>query len=504
MAARKGSETMRSATVLCLWSALVVVAAGCSDAPSGGDLAADDILGAWAGTMTLDGEEEPIALELESAEGIEVALWLTVPAMNLSRLPAGSVEPEVEGRQITLGPFVFTHDPEADALSGTMPASMVPVYEMPVTLHRVEAVEPYDRPALSAPLVEPAWTFDAGAPAWAGPTLADATVFAGDDAGRLHALDAATGKERWSFEAGGAIRTRATIADGAVYFQADDGILYRLDAASGTKSWQTRVMDTPVERLAPTDPGARYDNFGSDVTVAEGRLFLGTHDGRVLAVDPADGTVQWEFEADGSVLAAPAVADGRVVFGAFGGRVYALEADTGKPIWETDTKGAVLSTPAVAGDLLIVGNRSYDLLALRAETGEVAWKSYIWFSWVESSATVTDGVAYLGSSDAAAVFAFAADTGERLWESDVFGWSWGQPAVTDQRVFVATAGLRGYAGDAHRGGVVALDRSTGQAVWRYAMDPPEVGAWGFPGSPAVGAGHVFVTGLDGQVLAFIQ
>jgi hypothetical protein len=30
------------------------------------------------------------------------------------------------------------------------------------------------------------------------------------------------------------------------------------------------------------------------------------------------------------------------------------------------------------------------------------------------------------------------------------------------------------------------------------------GAWGFPGSPAVGASLVFVTGLDGRVLAFEQ
>jgi hypothetical protein len=51
---------------------------------------------------------------------------------------------------------------------------------------------------------------------------------------------------------------------------------------------------------------------------------------------------------------------------------------------------------------------------------------------------------------------------------------------------------------------MALDRTTGAPVWRYAVEPPEEGAWGFPGSTAVGAGHVFVTGLDGRVLAFEQ
>jgi outer membrane protein assembly factor BamB len=414
------------------------------------------------------------------------------------------VEAEIEGRQVTLGPFVLSHDGEAETLAGTMPAGMVPVYEIPVILRRVEAVEAPTRPEPTAPLAEPVWTFDAGAALWPGATFADGVVYAGDDEGRLHAVDARTGAERWSFTAGGPIRTRATLADGAVFFQADDGILYRLDAASGKEVWQVRVVEMPIARLPPTDPKSRYDSFGSDVTVSEGRLFLGTHEGRLVATDPADGKQLWEFSTGGSVLAAPAVSSGRVYFGSFDGHVHALDAATGRSLWKTDTRGAVLSTPAPAGDLLIVGNRAYDLLGLRAETGEVAWKRYIWFSWVESSATVEDGVAYIGSSDAAAAFAFDASTGGRLWETDVRGWAWGQPAVAADRVFVQTAGLRGYSGDARRGGVMALERGTGQVLWRYVLEPPEEGAWGFPGSPAVGAGHVFVTGIDGRVLAFEQ
>ena len=492
--------------LLCVISmAAAVSATGCGKGPKASAApTTKDLLGAWSGTMTHEGEEQMLAFELEPAEEGKVSIRLTLPAMNLLQQPVGAVEPAIDGNEVTLGQFVLIYDGEAESLTGMMPAGMVPGYEIPVTLRRAEAVEAPTRPEPTAPLVEPVWTFDAGAPLWAGATFANGVVYAGDDEGRLHALDAGTGAERWSFAAGGPIRTRATFAAGAVYFQADDGILYRLDAASGKEVWQSRVVETSIVRLPPTDPQSRYDSFGSDVTVADGRLFLGTHEGRLVAVDPADGKPLWEFEADGSVLAAPAVSSGRVFFGSFEGDVHALDAATGEPLWKTDTRGAVLSTPAVAGDVLVIGNRTYDLLGLKAETGEVAWKGYIWFSWVESSATIESGVAYIGSSDAAAVFAFDASTGKRLWETDVFGWAWGQPAVTADRAFVQTAGLRGYAGDAHRGGVMALERDTGQAVWRYAIEPPEEGAWGFPGSPAVGAGHVFVTGIDGRVLAFAQ
>ncbi|HSD67111.1 MAG TPA: PQQ-binding-like beta-propeller repeat protein, partial [Vicinamibacteria bacterium] len=309
--------------------------------------------------------------------------------------------------------------------------------------------------------------------------------------------------KKWSFRAGGPIRTRPTAAGGTLYFQADDGYLYALAAASGQERWRVRVVEKPIERLPFDNPKSRYDRFGSDVAVAGGRLYLGTHDGRVLALDPERGEKAWEFASGDSVLGAPAVDAGRVFFGSFDGSVYALDAASGKVMWKRDTRGAVVSTPAVAGDRLVVGNRSYDLLGLEAQTGEPAWTRYIWFSWVESSPAVRDGVAYVGSSDAAAVYAVDVRTGERRWKTDVFGWAWGQPAVTDARVYAGTASQKDYLAG-HKGLVVAMDRATGRAVWHYAADPAPLGPYGFPGSPAVGEGMVFVTGLDGKVYAFGQ
>ncbi len=194
---------------------------------------------------------------------------------------------------------------------------------------------------------------------------------------------------------------------------------------------------------------------------------------------------------------------GRVYFGSYDKHVYALDAATGRLLWKRDTQGAVVSTPAVSreGDRLVVGNRAYDLLGLDAETGEVAWKRYVWFSWVESSATIRDGVAYVGSSDAAAAYAFDVRTGRPIWKTDVYGWAWGQPAVSDERVYVGASSQVGYLAQ-HDGGVMALDRKTGLTLWRYPAAAPASGPFGFPGSPAIGAGLVFATSLDGRVYAF--
>jgi outer membrane protein assembly factor BamB len=328
-------------------------------------------------------------------------------------------------------------------------------------------------------------------------------VYAGAQDGAVHAVEAGTGRPRWSFKAGGAIRTRPAPAGGALYFQADDGQLYKLDAASGRLAWRVRVQEGPVERLPFDNPKSRYDRFGSDVLVAGDRLFLGTHEGKLVALDAATGARAWEFAAGDSVLAAPALDGERLYFGSYDKHVYALDAASGRLLWKRDTKGAVVSTPAVHGKLLVVGNRAYDLLGLESGTGEVAWKRYVWFSWVESSATVAEGVAYVGSSDAAAVIAVDAASGERRWQADVYGWAWGQPAVAGDRVYAATSSQAGYPAG-HRAGVMALDRATGKVVWRYAAKAAESGAFGFPGSPAVDEGLVYVTGLDGRIYAFTR
>ena len=85
--------------------------------------------------------QELLALELEPTEEGKVSLRLTIPAMNLVRRPMGSAAPTIDGNEVTLGPFVFTYDEATHTLNGTVPSGFVPVYEIPFTLHRVEAVE---------------------------------------------------------------------------------------------------------------------------------------------------------------------------------------------------------------------------------------------------------------------------------------------------------------------------------------------------------------------------
>jgi putative pyrroloquinoline-quinone binding quinoprotein len=122
--------------------------------------------------------------------------------------------------------------------------------------------------------------------------------------------------------------------------------------------------------------------------------------------------------------------------------------------------------------------------------------------------TVFKSVAYVGSSDAALVSSIDPATGRVVWRTDVAGSAWGQPAVTEALVYEGVAGVLNYMSP-HAGSVIALDRTTGRPRWWYPATAPDpapsaLTPYGFAGSVAVDAAHVFAGSLDGRVYAFAR
>ena len=76
-----------------------------------------------------------------------------------------------------------------------------------------------------------------------------------------------------------------------------------------------------------------------------------------------------------------------------------------------------LSTPVAVGDVLLVGCRDYTLYGLRRTDLSIAWTYSYWFSWIESTPAVADGVAYVGGSDFARITALDPATGRARWST---------------------------------------------------------------------------------------
>ncbi len=463
----------------------------------------DAVLGAWEGVAQHQGETSPVIVEFVRRKDVVWTVF-SFPAINAWRFPIGHAE--MSGTTIRVGPASFDYDAAARQITTTLPADLVPKYSMRVVLKPRAAVTAPPRPPFDVPTRSPRWVRDLGSPIWADVTAAGDVVLAATDAGQLHAVDPRTGADRWVFKTGGAIRARAVVLDQDVVVQSDDGAVYRIDLRTGAQKWRV-VIGQPVRRVPLADPSSRYDNRASAVAYDRERLFVGTHDGRILALDAATGAIRWEHKTGDSVIATPVVASGRVFCGSMDGTIYALDATKGIQLWTHDTGGAVTTAVALHKDLVLAGGRSYDFQALDAATGKSAWTRYFWFSWVESPATVRDGIAYIGSSDAAKVSAFDAASGKTVWTSDVRGSAWSQPAVTGTHVYEAVAGVTNYIAP-HEGRVVAIDRTTGKPVWQFVAAPPPAStdrkpfAFGFASSVAVNDDAVFAGGLAGRLYAF--
>ncbi|MGH7540193.1 MAG: pyrroloquinoline quinone-dependent dehydrogenase, partial [Gemmatimonadota bacterium] len=133
------------------------------------------------------------------------------------------------------------------------------------------------------------------------------------------------------------LQTGPLVISGVMYFTTDT-ISYAIDASTCAERWRiVRHSATPSE--LGVNRGFAY---------LDGRLFRGTSDAHVLAMDTADGRTLWDYEIDArapgvTIPMAPIAANGLVYVGNAGGdlvgvtgHVYALDARDGHVVWRFD------------------------------------------------------------------------------------------------------------------------------------------------------------------------
>jgi outer membrane protein assembly factor BamB len=454
--------------------------------------------GLWSGPIAHNGQESVFAIRLEDRGDDSLAAYVSMPAMGAYDVFVGVGLHD--GSAVRIGGWSGRLDP-AGTFTGTVPSALLPAYEVSFQMRRVDELPGPELEVADALLVDPVWIAELAEPVWAGITVAEGLVFAATDGGMVAAMPEGDGAVAWTTSVGGAVRATPTVDGPNLYVHSDDGVVTKMDAASGIVIWTTAV-GSPANRIPPGEAGSQYDSYGAAVLVANGAAYVGLHEGGVVALDAVSGEELWRVVEQSSVLGSPTTDGERLFYTTFGGDVVAVDARGGEPLWRVSTNGAVVSAATVAGDRLIVGNRAYDVVGVNVEDGSIEWTYYYWFSWVESTARVRDGVAYIGSSDGQRLQALDAGTGEPLWAFGTGGSTWATPAVTAEAVFVGTVGVADYM-VAHEARFHAVDRATGMPRWRFDMTPPpDVGTWGFASSPAVGESGVYVGGLDGRVYAF--
>jgi len=133
------------------------------------------------------------------------------------------------------------------------------------------------------------------------------------------------------------METAPIVADGIMYFTTSYNHVYAIDAATGQEFWHYKHKMGPITTFCcgPNNKG---------VAIEGGKLFMGTLDAKLVALDAKTGKLLWETEiADPekgySETMAPTVVDGKVLIGTNGGEygirgfVKAFNSADGKLLW---------------------------------------------------------------------------------------------------------------------------------------------------------------------------
>jgi len=243
-------------------------------------------------------------------------------------------------------------------------------------------------------------------PGWTVVAAADDVVYAALASGRVVALDAASGEELWAYPLqaekgavgcslpGGssdngekpldAVYGLPVVTGDVVLIASYDHHLYAFDRATGER-----------EPLFTAD-----DAIIGGVTVYDGVTYFGASDYLVYAVDLATREAIWEkpFRTGNWVWGTPAVDEERIYVGSMDHHVYAINRRTGIEEWRRDMGASVPGSITLSGGTLFVGAIDKQLHVLDAENGRELWQRPMG-DWVWGEALVHDGYVYAGSLD---------------------------------------------------------------------------------------------------------
>jgi len=144
------------------------------------------------------------------------------------------------------------------------------------------------------------------------------------------------------------IQSFPLVADGILYYTSTTGQIWALDASSGAFIWSYKAK-IDEERAASTF----FNPYNRGVAIGYGKVYMGTVDGRLIALDQKTGQVIWdnmivtvEKGAKG-FTGAPVIVKDKVVIGSWGGElsgccgpVFGVNAQTGEVEWQFDTNAS--------------------------------------------------------------------------------------------------------------------------------------------------------------------
>lgn len=316
-----------------------------------------------------------------------------------------------------------------------------------------------------------------------------------------HLALAETPARAWTAQVAGATNRRRlaaspVIGGGKLFAVGTDGVIRAFDAVTGAPQWQYRgqVADDLVNAL-----------FGGGVSYADGRVYATNGTGDVMALDANTGAPIWQVKPAGPLRGSPTVAFNQVLVMTQDNQIIALDTADGSLEWQESgsaTQAGVfgVATPAAAQGTVIAGYSSGELVAHRYENGRVLWSDALArtsistevgaLTDIDADPIIDNGQVYaLGQGGRMAAYDLL--SGQRLWELNLAGIS--TPAVAGEWIFTLTDDAR----------LLAIARDTGKIRWitqlpRYRDEEDREGPIFWTG-PVLAGGQLWIASSEGPV-----
>ncbi|KAA3659292.1 MAG: hypothetical protein DWQ04_22795 [Chloroflexi bacterium] len=303
------------------------------------------------------------------------------------------------------------------------------------------------------------WRHKVGGTIASAPFISNGVVYFGTlgDSPAFFAVDRATGQELWRTPTSDLVFDWvSTVANGMVFLTTDDGYFLALDADTGKEQWQFGP-EQRQENL-PDDPECLWCALKfRPPTIANGIIYVASHDDYIYALDASSGTEKWRFDTGSLVWGAPIIEDGLLYAGCNNGRIYILDAKTGIEQQQFNFLGDINSIK-VEGNMLYIATE-LDLIAKNRHTGVEQWhKITSIMDGFSRQLHMDDERLYLLSMSR--MTAIDKSTGSFDWKSNKFhGSVFSEPAIAEGVVVVGDADSYLY----------VLDAGTGKLIRRYNM-----------------------------------
>jgi outer membrane protein assembly factor BamB len=132
--------------------------------------------------------------------------------------------------------------------------------------------------------------------------------------------------------------------------------------------WRTNLYVWGMRSSPPIQKGTLWNKkVGGDIShtpaVAYDTVYVGTAQGKLLAIQAETGNIKWTTDLDVETTTAPIVAGKTVLIGTRKG-VVGLATLTGEVQWHLPTETAIIAAPIVVGDTMYVASRDGTLYAV--------------------------------------------------------------------------------------------------------------------------------------------